>query len=235
MGTPVITIHRVGREAQPVAVIDDFAGDPDAVRAAAIAAGFGPAMHHYPGIRAPLPPDYLTGQLPVVEAALAQAFGTAARLDVIDASFSIVTTPRDALSVSQRLPHCDAHDARRIALVHYLAPGNGDGTGFFRHRSTGFETVDAARSPIYADQVAAELRYGGAPPPGYVTGDTSLFECIFDVEARCNRAIVYPGFLLHSGLIGADATLSPDAAAGRLTVTGFFSISPAGVSHVPSE
>jgi hypothetical protein len=139
-----------------------------------------------------------------------------------------VTTPRAALSVSQRLPHCDAYDAKRIALVHYLAPDDRDGTGFFRHRSTGFESVDARRAAIYPDQLDAELRHRGLPPAGYWTGDGALFERIFAVEARYNRAIVYPSFLLHSGLIGADAPLSPDPASGRLTVTGFFSICPSG-------
>jgi hypothetical protein len=154
---PTITLHRIGNERQPVVVIDDFAADPDALRAAAIDAAFGPAIHHYPGIRAALPDDYLVAQMPVVEAALGDALGGVPRLDVIDASFSIVTTPRDALSVSQRLPHCDAYDAQRIALVHYLSPGDHHGTGFFRHRSTGFESVDAHRAEIYPHQIDAEL------------------------------------------------------------------------------
>ncbi|MDB5676250.1 MAG: hypothetical protein JWM65_3232, partial [Sphingomonas bacterium] len=69
---------------------------------------------------------------------------------------------------------------------------------------------------------------GGPPPPDYWTGDGALFERIFAVEAKYNRAIVYPSFLLHSGLIGADASLSPDPASGRLSVTGFFSIQAQG-------
>ncbi|MDB5673227.1 MAG: hypothetical protein JWM65_209, partial [Sphingomonas bacterium] len=46
---PTMTLHRIGNERQPVVVIDDFAADPDALRAAAIDAAFGPAIHHYPG------------------------------------------------------------------------------------------------------------------------------------------------------------------------------------------
>jgi hypothetical protein len=225
---PAISVHRIGNEHQPVVVIDDFAADPDALRAAAIAAAFGPAIHHYPGIRAALPDDYLAAQMPVVEAALGEAFGSAPRLEMIDASFSIVTTPRAALSVSQRLPHCDAYDVQRIAMVHYLSPDDRHGTGFFRHRSTGFESVDARRAAIYPHQVDAELRYGSPPPPDYWTGDGALFERIFAVEAKYNRAIIYPSFLFHSGLIGADASLSPGPANGRLTVTGFFSIATQG-------
>lgn len=221
------TLHRIGREQQPVVVIDDFAADPDALRDAAMATAFEPAPHHYPGIRADLPGDYLARQLPVMRAALEGMAGKA-QLETIDASFSIVTTPRAALSIAQRLPHCDAHDAGQIALVHYVSPGDRDGTGFFRHRSTGFESVDARRAAIYADQVDAELRHRGPPPADYWTGDGALFERIFAVEPRYNRAIVYPSFILHSGLIGADASLSPDPATGRLTVTGFFSIAALG-------
>ncbi|WP_447406945.1 DUF6445 family protein, partial [Clostridium perfringens] len=77
---------------------------------------------------------------------------------MVDASFSIVTTPPEKLDVRQRVPHCDAFRADRIALVHYLAPEGGDGTAFFRHRSTGFETIDEERAPIFFGQLDAEFR-----------------------------------------------------------------------------
>jgi hypothetical protein len=223
VSTPAITVHRVGREAQPVVVIDGFAPDPDALRDAAIAATFGPAAQHYPGIRAALPPSYLPSQLDVLADILGPLLGRSGAVDVIDASFSMVTTPPDQLEVRQRFPHCDAFGADRIALVHYLAP-MGDGTAFFRHRSTGFETLDEERAPIFFGQLEAEIRYGGLPPARYVTGDTPLFERIFEVEARYNRALVYPSYLLHSGAIAPDAVLSSDPALGRLTVTGFLSV-----------
>lgn len=220
----MIAVHRLGRERQPLVVIDDFAADPDALRAAAIAARFGPAANHYPGIRAALPDDYLAAQLAVLAPLLAETFGRPGAIEVIDASFSIVTTAPADLSIRQRLPHCDAFAANRIALVHYLAPGDRDGTGFYRHRSTGFETLDEARAPIFFDQLDAEIRYGGVPPAAYVVGATPLFEPLMQVEARYNRALLYPGYLLHSGTIAADAPLSADPARGRLTVTAFLSV-----------
>ena len=219
-----LTIHRVGREAEPLVVVDGFAPDPDALRAAAIAAEFGPAGHHYPGVRAPLPPGYLQTQLPVIAAAVAEAFGLGGVVEVVDASFSIVATPPAELSVRQRLPHCDAFGAERIALVHYLSPEDGDGTALFRHRSTGFDTVDEARAPIFFGQVDAELRHGGVPPAEYLNGDTPLFERTLAVPARYNRALIYRSRVLHSGAIGPEATLSADPATGRLTVTAFLSV-----------
>ena len=228
MSEPDIKVHRIGREAQPLVVIDNFAPDPDTLRQAAIAARFGPGLHHYPGIRAPLPADYLPGRQPLIAALLADIFGQPGPIQIIDASFSMVTTEPGALSIDQRLPHCDAFAVERIALIHYLSPEGGDGTAFFRHRSTGFETVDQARKPIYFDQLSAEIRYGGEPPSAYVAGDTALFERTMLAEARYNRALIYRSWLLHSGAIGPDALLSADPAKGRLTVTGFLSVEREG-------
>lgn len=219
---PAIDVRRVGREAQPVVVVDDFAPDPAGLRAAAVAAPFGPGLHHYPGIRAPLPDRYFVDAAPVIAGVLREAFGLA-DASVIDASFSIVTTPPAELTVHQRLPHCDAFGAGRIAMVHYLSGGEGGGTAFYRHRSTGFETIDDVRAPVFFGQLDAELRHGGVPPARYLDGDTALFERIGLAEPRPNRAVFYPSWLLHSGAIPPQAALSPDPAAGRLTVTAFLS------------
>ncbi|MEO5492423.1 MAG: DUF6445 family protein [Sphingomonas sp.] len=219
-----IGVEYIGREREPLVVIDDFAADPDALRAFAIGAEFGPAAHYYPGLRAPLPDDYLPTQLRDIAAVLADAFGEAGPVEVIDASYSIVTTRPEDLAIGQRLPHCDAHARNRIALIHFLSPEGGDGTAFFRHRSTGFETVDERRAAIYTDQLAAELRHGGPPSAAYIADDTLLFERTMLVEACYNRALLYRSCLLHSGAIRPDAALSPDPAAGRLTITGFLSI-----------
>lgn len=226
MTAPSFTLHRVGREAQPLVVNDDFSPDPEALRAAALASTFGPALQHYPGVRARLPDAYLPAQLAVLGNVLGPLLGRAGAVEVLDASYSIVTTPPEALDIRQRIPHCDAFGADRVALVQYLTPGDGDGTAFFRHRSTGFETIDQERAPIFFGQLEAEFRHGGLPPARYVAGDTALFERTMAVEARYNRAIVYPSFLLHSGAIAPDAVLSPDPAVGRLTVTAFLSVAP---------
>lgn len=218
-----VRIDRIGDEAQPLVIFDDFAADPDALRRFAATAAFEPARHHYPGIRAALPPDYLSAQLPAIAAAAGEAFGGGA-VSVIDASFSIVSTQPAMLTVPQRLPHVDAFGADRIALVHYLAPANGDGTAFFRHRATGFETVTDARRELFFRHLETQLRHGGPPPAGYVSGDCALFECVRMIEARYNRALLYRSRNLHSGAIGAATNLSEDPLEGRLTVTAFLSI-----------
>ena len=223
MTKPRIQAAGIGREGQPLVTIDDFSADPDSFRAAAMSAPFQPASHHYPGIRAPLPADYLAKQLPLIASLIRRIFGRHGEIRVIDASFSMVTTPPGALSLRQRLPHCDAFDPERIAFIHYLMPQASEGTAFFRHRPTGYETVDQARRPSFFARLEAELA-SGDEPQGYIAGDTGLFERISVAEARYNRALLYPSFLLHSGAIARDAILSTDPAAGRLTVTGFLSV-----------
>lgn len=224
MTNPSVSRSRVGNERQPLAIIENFAGDPAALRAAAAATPFAPAGQHYPGIRAPLPSEYLKDQLPLIAKVIMRDFGRCRRVHVVDASFSIVTRPADKIETRQRLPHVDAYDRERIALVHYLSLDDEDGTAFFRHRSTGFETVDHARAPAYFSSLEQELRDADELPNGYIAGDTNLFECTALVPARYNRALLYRSYVLHSGAISPEAALSPDPSNGRLTVTGFFAI-----------
>lgn len=221
--SPTVNVHRIGDEAQPLVVIDDFAPDPDALRIAAQTARFGPAAQHYPGLRAPLPETYLADQEPLIASIIRDVFGHRNSFEVINASFSMVTRTPAALTVKQRLPHCDSFAIERIALVHYLSPHHSDGTAFYRHRSSGFETIDETRAPAYFHRLNAELADGGAPPLSYVANDTPLFERTMLVEARYNRALIYRSYLLHSGAIRPGATLSTNPATGRLTVTAFLS------------
>jgi len=219
-----VRIETIGDEAQPLCILDDFAPDPDALRGFAATAAFEPALHHYPGIRAALPAGYFDTALPAIAAAAAHAFGRTGPVTIIDASFSIVTTPPAALGIAQRLPHVDAFTPDRIAFIHYLSPEGGDGTAFFRHRSTGFETVTKERRALYFRQLDTELRHRGPPPAAYVAGDTALFAQAHVAEARYNRALLYRSSNLHSGAISPEAALSPDPRQGRLTITAFLSI-----------
>lgn len=217
---PEISAQRIGDEQQPVAIVDGFHPDPDALRDAALAADFGSARRHYPGIRAELPADYFAAVRPALTLVLREVFG-AARTDLLDASFSLVTAAPVSLTLEQRLPHVDAVVPGRVALVHYLSPGGGDGTAFFRHRATGYETIDEARSIDYFARLDGQLRGGAMPPPAYLNGDTDLFEEIWRAEARYNRAVIYRSALLHSGAISPGTVLDPRPATGRLTVTAF--------------
>jgi hypothetical protein len=221
--TPDIVARRIGTERQPIAIVDHFHPDPDGLRTFAAAARFEPARRQYPGMRAALPDDYFDAVRPALSQVLVHVFGHRRGIALLDASFSVVTTPPERLSIEQRLPHFDAVDPNRIALVHYLGADDGGGTAFYRHRATGFETIDAHRAPTYLDMLNAEVS-AAPPPPVYIAGSTAQFEQVSAVDARRNRAVIYRSALLHSGAIPADAVLSDNPARGRLTVTAFLSL-----------
>ncbi|MDR6126097.1 hypothetical protein QE361_003605 [Sphingomonas sp. SORGH_AS802] len=218
-----IMVRHIGHQGEPLVIIDGFSADPDALRTAAINGAFEPAGNHYPGIRSPLPDGYLRRQFPTIARALGHDFGPFRQIRVLDASFSMVTQSPETLHVRQRIPHVDAYGRERIALIHYLSPDNHDGTAFFRHRATGFETIDQERAPTFFSALDAELQ--ADVPDGYISGDSSLFECTDMVEAQYNRALLYRSHLLHSGAIRMDGGLSPEPEHGRLTITAFLEIS----------
>jgi hypothetical protein len=216
--TPRITLHHVGQEQEPVVVIDDATGLLDPLRGLAAKAGFAPAAtvdSHYPGLLAPAPVAYLDGLVRFALPQIARHFGTG---PVVPArargNFSLVTTPPADLSPEQRVPHVDAADRMQFAGVHYLSD-HPAGTGFFRHRATGFETIDAERLPLYRRHLDAELAASG--PGSYVTGDNDHFAAIGAIEARPDRLILYRAALLHSGLIAALPPQADDPSQGRLT------------------
>jgi len=222
VSAPTITSRRIGAERQPIAIVEDFHPSPDALRMFAVEQAFAPASHHYPGLRAPLPADYFQAVREPLAAVLRQVFGALGSPRLIDASFSVVTTPAADLSVAQRIPHFDALEPGRVALVHYLMPEGGDGTAFFRHRATGFERIDPARAPAYFAALDAEL--AADEPEGYVRDTSPLFERTELVGARFNRAALYRSAQLHSGAISPGARLDADPLTGRLTVTAFLTI-----------
>jgi hypothetical protein len=127
--------------------------------------------------------------------------------------FGLVTTEAgDALPI-QRIPHHDGPDPEQLAMVHYLCRSGYGGTGFFRHRATGFEAIGPARRDLYVRTAQAELET--APDDGMTN-----YERIAGPEPVFNRMIVYRGHVLHSALPG-EASLSCDPAKGRLTANGF--------------
>ncbi len=221
MNRPEIVARMVGTERQPVVAIDHFHPAPETLRDHAAGTGFQPAERHYPGLRAALPASYFDAVRAPLLHVLREVFGYPGGVELLDASFSIVTTKPADLSVAQRLPHVDATDPRRIALVHFLQPGGGDGTAFFRHRATGYETISAARAPAYRRTVEHETA-ASPPPAAYIADDNGAFERLASIDGAYNRAILYRSCLLHSGAISPAATLSADPARGRLTVTAFF-------------
>lgn len=215
-----VHVVRQGNERQPVVVIDGFVPDPQAWVEDAGILSFRPMGEHYPGIRAPLARAVLRPLLAALAPIAAETFGPGA-LEVVDAFYSLVTTPPSALAPIQRLPHFDEVSPDRLALLHYLAADEGSGTAFFRHRTTGFESVDATRFSDYRQALDADLRRHGLPDPAYIAGDTAVFEQVALHQGRFNRAILYRSNTLHCAAIPNETVLSADPEVGRLTVNTF--------------
>lgn len=215
-----LAVHHHGAEREPVVVIDRFAPDPQRFVDDAGFLAFTPIGPHYPGIRAVVAPAMLRDLLAALEPVVADVFGSPG-FDVIDAFYSLVTTPPSALAPIQRLPHFDGVEWERLALLHFLSRDERSGTAFFRHRSTGFETVDAARLPAYRQALDVDIRREGLPPPDYIDGDTAIFDRIARYDGLYNRAILYRSHTLHCASIPRDAALVADVERGRLTVNTF--------------
>ena len=228
---PAIELVRIGREKAPLLVIDGLMGEPaNLVEFAARAGSFRPliqAGNFYPGIRAPAPEAYVQSLFEAVRGPIAETFGLDGLPLRLTCAFSITNLPPEVLTPAQRVPHFDTSDGGQIAVLHYLFETPHGGTSFYRHRSTGFESITPDRAQDYAARLRAELDEQ-PPPAAYTTGDTELFERIHGVEPRFDRAIVYRGRMLHSGDIEPARDLDPSPRTGRLTLNAFFSFDGGG-------
>lgn len=222
MTLPTVSVHMIGNEREPVAVIENFALDPDALREDAATRAFVAGGHNYPGVRAPVSDDYLPRQRAVLGPVFSEVFGIEDKVSILDVAYSLVTTAPDALTLEQRLPHVDALEPGRLALIHYLVPQGSDGTAFYRHRATSFETVDRPRSKAYFAGLNNDLKRHGDPPAAYLHGNTPIFEQTGHFDGIYNRALVYRSRMLHSGAITPGNAMPADPKTGRLTITGFF-------------
>lgn len=219
-----IRVDHIGTERQPVVVVENFAPDPEGLIAAAEALHFAPMGKYYPGIRAPVTPAYFEGLAQVLTPVMREVFGAHDRIGFTRALYSIATTPPAELSLAQRIPHIDGVAEGMIAIIHYLARADHGGTAFYRHRSTGFETVDAARHRRYLDALRDDFAAQGEPAPAYIEGDTAIFEQAARYDAVFNRALIYRSSLLHCAVLPNDTVLPGTVREGRLTVASFLRV-----------
>lgn len=224
MQKPSLRVERIGNEGQPVAIIDNFAPDPDRLRRDAHGLDYREINANYPGVRAAVPQTYFDGLAPVITAVITNVFDHGQRADFSAAYYSIATTPPAMLTLQQRIPHIDGLEPNQLAIVHFLCHDDQGGTAFYRHRSTGFETVTADRHPAYIAALGAEFARAGEPEPAYIDGDTPLFKRIATMEPRYNRAIIYRSSLLHCAMLDNARGYSTDIDRGRLTVASFVAL-----------
>lgn len=209
---------------QHLVSLDNFLVAPEHAILQAGLQNFAKITPQYPGVRAPLDPAVQAAWLVQLAPLLDQWFGAPAggRGWAMQAWYSLVTTPPAELVPMQRLPHVDGTDPQQIAMMLYLHRTGHGGTAFFRHRSTGFESLTADTYPRYAAAVQAEYGRTGLPAAAYPTDGAPHFERVHVAEGTFNRAIFYRGNILHSGVIDNCAPLSAVPSEGRLTINAFF-------------
>lgn len=217
-------LERIGAHSSPVVVVDDMSADVGAiVDIAEVLAPFPAAKGvYYPGLRRRITPSdeaayaYVERTLEAAAPFVAGAFD-ADRFDLIEASFSMVTTRPGDLQPVQRAPHFDSTDPDYLAVLHFLTGPQEAGTAFYRQRSTGVERVDDVNLARF---VTAARRESEALD-GYTWGSNRYFEQVAAFEAVPDRLLIYQGALLHSGLIPPDLAFSPKPREGRLTANFF--------------
>ena len=219
-------LRHVGKSQSPVVVVDEFSGALE--RILKIAESLSPypsSTNYYPGLRRKITKADEAAAGYVVETCeragqfIAGAFGLDC-FDLLEASFSMITTRPSALTMPQRAPHFDTTDQKHLALLHYLRVSPESGTAFYRQRSTGIECVTQSNVDLFVETAKAEV-VKLPSDSGYIRGSNQFFEEIGAVEAVSDRLIIYQGRLLHSGIIPPSMALSADPRLGRLTANIF--------------
>ena len=217
----------IGAEKAPLLVIDNFIANADELVADAASRVFTEPTRFYPGIRAKAPLAYQQLCVARLEAALLECLEVrSGALHFSMCSYSLVTTPAEKLAPPQRIPHVDSLEKNGLASIHYLFKRDLGGTAFYRHRQTGFEYIDESRNETYIRALRSELISPDRLGPGYINGDTDLFEQVAKQDGVFNRMLIYRRNSLHSGCIDRNFVPDPGPLTGRLSINGFIDLAP---------
>lgn len=217
-----VQLQRLGNELQPILIIDDPILEPEVLVDLAASSEFGPPNSaYYPGLNAPVPESYLNGLVAVMRPSLERAFGIAATRNAVAMGFfALATHELCQFGPLQRIPHYDQLNPDCLAVVHYLCHDQGGGTGFFRHKATGYESVDPSRREAYRASVDGWVAKHGDELTTWSGPQTPGFEMTGQADIRFNRLIIYRSNVLHCALFDG-ANMSADPRVGRLTANSF--------------
>lgn len=226
--TAAIDVLAIGAERAPLIHIDGATTDPHAlVDFACNAVAFASvAGNLYPGLRAPMPLDYVRAMATRLDPLVRRVYALGdARLARAECFFSIVTTPAADLVPLQTVPHIDTSDPLHFATVHYLCPPHFGGTAFFRQRSTGYEMISPDREPAW--DLARDTALAAQHRQAYPSPDTADHVRVAAIPAAFDRLILYRSNALHAGVIDTAVAHPADPRTGRLTATMFLAYRPA--------
>lgn len=222
-------LSHVGNEKTPVFILDNFLENLAADLLQDVdKLTFDEAPTYYPGKRAKLPEEYIVAVARAVVPLLSQIYKIPAnyKLGFFDSYYSLVTRPPKTLSAEQQIPHFDGTEDYRFALLHYLNPSQHGGTAFFRHNPTGAERIFEKNADHYLASVSEYFHHHGAPEGKYIDSSNHQFNKIGEIPYVQNRMAMYPGNLLHSGVINPDIDIDPSPITGRLTANIFINFTP---------
>jgi hypothetical protein len=225
-----LKVQSVGRTQTPVIVIDDFGQDLQPLIANACESSeYTPdPTSKYPGLRAKLPISYTREVMRQVYRLLFSVYAIPENLGMkaVNAAYSLITIPEHELRPNQCVPHFDSSRPHYLAILHYLNDGDYCDTGLFRHRETGLERVSGDRLDEYLQFRDSHTAGLGPGSTGYIRGSDEHYELYHRIEYRPNRLVVYPGCLLHSGLVNPENDVDADPRTGRLTANIFVDFFP---------
>lgn len=218
---------KVGNDQQELVRVDNYMQGADVLLEDAISRNnFAVADSFYPGIRMNITDAYIIQLVCNFHTVIQEFFKLdLRRIKKAVSKYSIVTQSPEDLTLMQRIPHYDAPTRNSLAVIHYLSDAPNSGTSLYRHRETGYEYIDQARSEKYSNSLQQQFDEPSKHPSGYIYESTQVFEEIASHKAVYNRLLMYRGSSLHSGIIKPDYNFDPSPESGRLTVTSFIEFS----------
>tara|TARA_B100002003_G_scaffold108539_2_gene100638 strand:- start:1835 stop:2566 length:732 start_codon:yes stop_codon:yes gene_type:complete len=219
-------VLKIGHEQTRVLLVDDLFTHLRAVQQLAAQQTFTPeAATYYPGVRARCPDVLRDIMLSAAASMMISAYGLPQNTHFSDQGcwLSLAATPEKALHPLQCLPHFDSQLPTDFAIMLYASNHSFSGTGFYRHLPTGFENITQARWPAFERARKDWANRTTERPQSYFNHSTNEYQRLGTIDYKPNRMVVYPGTLLHSGLINPDKDLSESPDDGRLTANVFVS------------
>ena len=172
-------IMTVGVDKTPVIIIDDFAiNTDDIIETACNDAKFKVLDNtYYPGIRAPLPKNYVINVLQAIYQDICQVYKIPKHLQLRpqEIYFSLITKNENELNLLQRMPHFDTSRPFYFAVLHYLNPNSHGNTGLFRHKPTGLDKIEEHNVEFYLTSAQRFIDNNGEPPQEYCTRSNDHF------------------------------------------------------------
>ena len=219
-----IEVREIGNEKTKIIIIDGFSSKPNDLIDYVITKGkltcTKEKYNFYPGVTCPAENNYTKVTYAILKPIIKQIY----RLPVaypasIESTYGMVTFDPSELNQDQKIPHYDSTSTGQLAVLHYLCEAPFEGTAFYRHKKTGYETITNDRKNHYWSFAKQKLE-NNSYPDQYANNGNDDYDKFEYIDVKFNRLIIYPSKLLHSSMINPEH-LSSNPLKGRLTLRTF--------------